>query len=160
MTAAAKSADASRSGRLRRKHEGVGQLHRHPRLERAGSRLGCDGLRGAGVRRNDLNHVVPRDCTRRCSHLVSVGQRTQPVGWLSRTFVGGLPAEQEEVVPAKRAPIRQQQPVDRFLHDVPYAHAPEFDGFTVGTAGGEQTGHESHHDPASVLDLLCEEGPA
>lgn len=49
---------------------------------------------------------------------------------------------------AKRAPVRQENPVDGLLDGIPEAHAPEVDRSAIGTAG-----EEHRFTVASFLEL-------
>jgi hypothetical protein len=55
---------------------------------------------------------------------------------LSGAFYGCHPAKEEEVVPAHRAPIGQQDKVDGALNSVARTNAPEFDRLAMGTTSG------------------------
>jgi hypothetical protein len=62
---------------------------------------------------------LPGRATRRCGAVVARS--------LCRPADGSLPAEQEKVVPAKRAPVGLEEPLEGFLQGVPGADTSKVD---------------------------------
>jgi hypothetical protein len=54
-----------------------------------------------------------------------------------RAFHRSYPTEQEEMMAAKEAPVREQNPVERLFESVADTDAPELDRFAMRTSHGE-----------------------
>jgi hypothetical protein len=60
---------------------------------------------------------------------------------------GSLPTKQEEVVAAKRAPVGQEDKVQKRLDGISNADASEFDGPAMWTVRGKYSHFSSIHQP-------------
>ncbi|MEO8593979.1 MAG: SpvB/TcaC N-terminal domain-containing protein [Candidatus Solibacter sp.] len=79
---------------------------------------------------------------------------------LHRAPNGGLPAEQEEVMTTKRAPVGLQEPQEAPLHGIPWFCSPKLDGSAMWALRGGEPDRRATHGPTSVGTAPLASGPA